>query len=345
MRTRNACVLPGSLTELAREYLTEYASKRTWEREDKRYLDRYILPELGHHTPLEVTVPDVRRLFRRVTDKHGAVNTNRMRTVLHGVYEWTFKTARLDPDDVKNPTKYVQPNTESTGRDRPLEYAEVELKWHALKRYANPEPLPGNARSAEELGLRRGAVAVYKLLLFTGCRKSEVASLRWADVDLVRRQFTLTRTKTGAKRIVPLSRPAYDIIGALPQHGEWVLPGRHAGEQIRSLNQPWSVVCRDASIEGLTVHDLRRTVASSLAHAGASPGITSEALGRRLVGITHQAYVRVASEAVREVREEYAERLLAAARGVINSAMLPCIFTRELSLLFSKPWLVMYSAH
>jgi len=57
-------------------------------------------------------------------------------------------------------------------------------------------------------------VAAIKLLLLTGCRKGEVLSLKWADVDFENRCLRLPDSKTGAK-IVYLNAPALVVLNGL----------------------------------------------------------------------------------------------------------------------------------
>src|SRR5687767_2790467 len=60
---------------------------------------------------------------------------------------------------------------------------------------------------------------IFKLLLLTGQRRGEVASMRWADLDLDKGVWTLSSeaTKAGRAHEVPLSRQALDIIQSLPK--------------------------------------------------------------------------------------------------------------------------------
>jgi integrase len=46
----------------------------------------------------------------------------------------------------------------------------------------------------------------FELLLFTGCRKSEILTLKWEHVDFQRGCLKLPDSKTGAK-VVPLVCP------------------------------------------------------------------------------------------------------------------------------------------
>ncbi len=71
------------------------------------------------------------------------------------------------------------------------------------------------------------AVAAIRLLLLTGCRKSEILSLRWQDVDLAAGELRLADSKTGP-RAVPMSPPAVRVLAELPRVADspWVIPGQ-----------------------------------------------------------------------------------------------------------------------
>ena len=71
--------------------------------------------------------------------------------------------------------------------------------------------------SSETLGYPFGPL--YKLLLLTGARKSEVAGARWSEIDLKKKIWTVPpeRFKSNASHLVPLSDAAIAIIEALPR--------------------------------------------------------------------------------------------------------------------------------
>ena len=70
-----------------------------------------------------------------------------------------------------------------------------------------PEDLLPTARSLDRRTmprrerLRTGAIAVFRLLIFTGARLSEILTLRWAWIDLTQGVARLPDSKTGAKNL------------------------------------------------------------------------------------------------------------------------------------------------
>ncbi|MGC8530126.1 MAG: site-specific integrase [Leptospirillia bacterium] len=68
-----------------------------------------------------------------------------------------------------------------------------------------------------------GSAVLGNLLRFaleTAMRRSEIASLRWRDVDLSKRTVTLSDTKNGDMRVVPLTKEAVRILDSLEKGGQ-----------------------------------------------------------------------------------------------------------------------------
>ena len=101
-------------------------------------------------------------------------------------------------------------------------------------------------------------VAAIRLLMLTGCRRSEIMELQWDDVDLEHRELRLRQTKTGP-RTVPLNPAAVQVLAGLRRlpDNPWVLPGRQPGRHISSLNEPWLRLRKRAGLEDVRLHDLR----------------------------------------------------------------------------------------
>ena len=143
--------------------------------------------------------------------------------------------------------------------------------------------------------------AVIRLLLLTGCRKSEILSLQWSDYR--EGKLYLRDSKTGP-RTVWLSSPARRILDGLPRTGRWMFPSSRRGHHRSTftLDQFWRDVRTEAGISDVRCHDIRHTYASiALAH-----GETILAIGR-LLGHTNPAttlkYTHLADASVHEAAE------------------------------------------
>ena len=65
----------------------------------------------------------------------------------------------------------------------------------------------------DEISMQSAMVADYLLfLLFTGLRRQETATLKWSDIDLNDRSFTLTNTKNREPLTLPLTDFLYDLL-------------------------------------------------------------------------------------------------------------------------------------
>ena len=144
-------------------------------------------------------------------------------------------------------------------------------------------------------------VAVVRLLLLTGCRKSELLSLKWSDYR--EDKLYLRDSKTGP-RTVWLSSPARRILDELPRSDSWVFPSPRGKHHLsaNSLDRFWCDARRDAGITDVRCHDLRHTYASlALAH-----GETVNTIGR-LLGHNNPAttlkYTHLADASVHEAAE------------------------------------------
>jgi integrase/recombinase XerD len=108
-----------------------------------------------------------------------------------------------------------------------LEFA-VDEKWRRgnpaldrmkrLKERRDPITLP-TARSIEIVATRApGNMAhMIRFALATGCRQEEIAAAEWDQIDTVRRQFSIPRTKTNRPRVISLSAEAVEILKAIPR--------------------------------------------------------------------------------------------------------------------------------
>ena len=171
-----------------------------------------------------------------------------------------------------NPARGIKWNP-GAALTRFLSGEEVRRLHHALDR--RDRARPSRSRQAD----------VIRLLLLTGCRKSEILTLRWQDVD--GDTLNLVDAKTGPRRVF-LNAPARAILERQPRSASaYVFPSPLHPERPLSRDLPlWRAVRREAGIEDVRLHDLRHTYASHAVLRGVPLPVVSRLLGHRRPSMT-----------------------------------------------------------
>ena len=128
-------------------------------------------------------------------------------------------------------------------RDRVLSDAEIVAMWRAANSYPYGDML--------------------KLLLLTATRREEITQLRWTELDGDTIDLPAERTKTNEPRLIPLSKPALEIVAGVKRTGPYVFGAPRNWGQAKAridattgINEPW------------VIHDLRRTCATGMQKLG-----------------------------------------------------------------------------
>ena len=152
---------------------------------------------------------------------------------------------------------------------------------------------------------------IIRLLLLTGCRKSEIVTMRRQDID--GDALNLADAKSGPRRVV-LNAPARAILERQPRTASaYVFPSPFDPRRPMSSGLPlWYRVRREAQIEDVRLHDLRHTFASHAVLQGIPLPVVSRLLGHKQPSMT----LRYAHVGDRET-EAAAERIgIAIARAL-----------------------------
>lgn len=119
-----------------------------------------------------------------------------------------------------------------------------------------------------------------ELLAFTGMRRGEMLELRWADVDLKARLLTLSKTKNGTTRVLPLNDHAFAVLEKLKTTGvKSSKPIFNISEG--RLSNAVRRLFKRLGFEGLSVHSLRHTHASWLVQRGVDLYGVGQLLGHK----------------------------------------------------------------
>lgn len=166
----------------------------------------------------------------------------------------------------------------------PLGRNVVKLVRRPVIRNERKRRLEGSEEQRLLDGCDGGKTAFFKTLLIlaieTGMRRGEILGLRWSDISHNRRVITLTLTKNGSGREVPLSQRAFEALT------EW--KSRAGPDQLLvfpinagSLEQIWRRLLTRADITGLRFHDLRHEGVSRLFERGLNVIEVSSISGHR----------------------------------------------------------------
>lgn len=179
-------------------------------------------------------------------------------------------------------------------RDRFVTPAELPKLWTAMK--AEPNPYV------------RGALFVG---LLTGARRSEVLGMEWADLDLQQATWRIADTKAGRPHTLPLPIPVVEELLKLPRldGNPHVFAGRWGKSHLVNVSKPWKRIRKQAGLEDVRIHDLRRTLGSWLVAAGASLPLIGKALNHSQAATT-QVYARLQLDTVRVALDANATRML-----------------------------------
>ena len=175
------------------------------------------------------------------------------------------------------------------GRERFLSEPELRRLARVLDSHEAPHP---------------GGVAFIRLLLLTGCRKSEIVTLQWSDYREGR--LFLPDSKTGP-RTVWLSLPAREVLEGLPRTVRWVFPSPRRQGPVSStvFESFWGRVREEAGIADVRLHDLRHTYASIAIMQGESVTTTARLLGHSDAQTTLK-YAHLSDRSVRKATDALA---------------------------------------
>lgn len=135
----------------------------------------------------------------------------------------------------------------------------------------------------------RAAPMMGRIVLFlaqTGMRQEEAVSLEWSQVSLQRREVRLTKTKTSAPRIVPLSDEAIGTLVGTPRHVTSSYVFWHGtGQRYSSFSSQYRNLAVRAGV-AWRCHDLRHKFASEFLQRTGDLAALQAILGHRTIAMT-----------------------------------------------------------
>jgi len=280
-------------------YMTNHAKphKRTWQK-DQRLYDIHLKPWASRRLS-QFKRQDVVALHTRI-GKTYPTQANRVLALVSKL----FNTASSAGYEGPNPAKGIKRYRE-VQRERFMDENELPRFLKALDEQDNP--------------LLRD---FFRVLLFTGGRRGNVVSMRWQDVDLKRKVWTIPadQFKTGQAVELPLVPAVVDILTRRKEDNqrrdepsEYVFPNRRRDPRCPHLREPNGAltrICESVDIRGFRLHDLRRTCASWATMQGVPYPVVARMVGHKPQGVT-SIYARFDLSAVRDGFDKTVNAMLA----------------------------------
>jgi integrase len=268
------------IAEFMRRHMADKARAPRYVVETQRNFDNHVLPHWRGRLIGSITRCDVIELLDQIVDSGnetarrqgrklgGPVAANRVRAAISALFNWAMRRGIVESSPA---TMVEKPGTERK-KTRVLSDAELRLIWRGT------EALPYPWRP------------YFRLLIVTGQRREETATLRWRrDIDEAEAIWMIPAeaNKPDRTHAVPLSRLALSILAECPQGGGYVFTTRRQRHK-PGMGEPGEApisgfskakaeldaeIARIASetgepVNAWTLHDLRRTATTTMGRFG-----------------------------------------------------------------------------
>ncbi|EHI48346.1 site-specific recombinase XerD [SAR116 cluster alpha proteobacterium HIMB100] len=271
----NKELLNDTLSDLLKRYELEIApSKKSYhvERHYFALLRRQLFANLSLKN---LRASDIQNWIDERNKTHEPASTVRVAGIIERVINIAIKN--WDYPLVNNPMQRV---IKPANTARPI----LRLSTNTLQKLRNPSS-------------KIGWIVLFALE--TGMRRSEIANLKWPDINLNEQLVYVSETKNGYARHVPLSSRSIDAIQHMDGNNEYVF-----GMSSNAIRLAWQRLKNLQQIEGVRFHDLRHEAISGMFERGLTMAEVAMLSGHRTVS----QLFRYAHADIQKVREKLAQQ-------------------------------------
>lgn len=218
-----------TLQDIFDQYLTARPQmKRHTKQVDKSLLNCHLSDWLNKPIQ-EITKEMVAKRHLKIAQETKHVTANNAMRLFRRLYNFALGISAEDslPQNPVNRLSDTRQWFKESRRQTILKDHELFVWYSALQKIDNP--------------LVRDYL---ELLLFTGLRKNEGLTLKWADVDMTGKTFTVQDTKNGKPHTLPMSTALHALFSRRKELREngYVFPGREIKKAIKPEDKAKSVV-------------------------------------------------------------------------------------------------------
>ena len=256
--------------DLLEAFIAQRVSQNRSAGEISRLLRREVGKPWGGRSIHEISKRDVVEVVSAIEQRGAPIAANKTLKSIKTFLSWCVGRAVLD----RSPAEGIPLPAKEVARDRVL--SDHELAQIIL--------------AARKMGGHYGGIV--ELLALTGQRREEVARLRWEELDLARRVWTLpkSRTKDNKEHVVHLSVQSMTVLTPMENTRPFVFAAREnkVFQEFSRSKRSLDDLC---GVREWRLHDLRRTCVSGMARLGIAPHVADKILNHQAGTISGVAAV------------------------------------------------------
>jgi integrase len=278
-RQAELCRQENSFGAVAEEYLRRAViGKQRKAAVVERELRGEFIDRWGAKPITDVTAHDVIAVLDAAVDRGAPYQAHNLLGHIRRFFNWTIARRVYGID--RSPCDRMRPKDvigRKASRQRVLSDDELRALW----------------RASEKLGYPYGPL--YRLLLITGQRKSEVAEARWREFDLDKKLWVVPpeRMKMANAHAVPLSAEALAVLQSLPRfkNGDHLFSTDFGKKPVNGFSKSKARLDRamqdgfGAAVPPFVNHDIRRTVRTHLAALPIAPLVAERVIAHAKQGL------------------------------------------------------------
>lgn len=288
-----------TVNKMLDQFLEKYVQAR--ELRSEKYISwcfqKYVRPSLGKMPVRELRRGDVIRMLDWIAEDHGPVISDRVLACFRKACTWY--AIRDEQFNVPIVRGMARSSPRARARARILSDAEIRALWNST---ADP--------------LRHDFNVMVRILLLTAQRRSEVANMRWEDIEKCDWTIPAQISKNGLSHVVHLTSRVISLIDTIPHKCGPYLFGRDGQTGYGGFSKSKSrlnlelALAMEGNVPPWTLHDLRRTACSLMARNGVRAEVSERVLNHTVPGIRHiydrHSYSEEKKEALEILAEEVA---------------------------------------
>lgn len=251
----NKELLNDTLSDLLKRYELEIAPSKKSYHVERYYFDLILRQSFASITLKNLQASDIQNWINERNKTHRPASTIRVAGIIErainiAIKNWNYPLAHNPMQKVMKPASTARPI--------------LRLSFNTLQKLRSPST-------------KIGWIALFALE--TAMRRSEIANLKWSDINFTEHLIYVTEAKNGHARHVPLSSRSIEAIQHMDGNSEYVF-----GMSSNAIRLAWQRLRNTQEIEGVRFHDLRHEAISKLFEKGLTVAEVGMISGHRTVG-------------------------------------------------------------